>query len=156
MLAQSNYPSYLRIGKANEVDVHNQTPSVKWGSFVQIRVGSHGFVFFTGSVGKLAVEASNFLRGNGKLISVYSVPFVSHLDMSVLESVPNYSKVVVVEEHFARGGLTTALLEAFNQIGKFINVLSVSTTLEDLSLTGSQEFLREKSGITVEKIVQHF
>ena len=156
MLAQSNEPCYLRIGKANEADVHDQTPSVKWGRFVQIRDGSYGFVFFTGSVGKLVVEASDFLRDEGKLISVYSVPFVSLLDMSVLESVPDYAKVVVVEEHFARGGLTTALLEAFNHLGKFINVSSVSSTLQDLSLTGSQEFLREKNGISLEKIIQHF
>ena len=64
--------------------------------------------------------------------------------------------IVIVEEHASRGGLGAAFMEAFVSLNLLVKLNHVSASLENLTLTGDQDFLREANGISVANIIKIF
>jgi len=156
MIARSNRPTYLRLGKTGEQNLHEATPELQFGSFSPVAKGEDGYIFFTGSVGSLAMQAKNILRQSNVLVEVISVPFVSNLDENFLLKVNPNLPIIVLEEHFKRGGLGAAFLEKFNELGISAKVRQVAASDEDLAMTGSQDYLRRQRGISLEVILKAF
>ena len=80
MIVKGKSPTYLRLGKAGEPNLHTKVPEAKFGKFLTLYEGDSGYIFFTGSVGAVAVSARNRLIEAGRSVSVVSVPFVSQID----------------------------------------------------------------------------
>mgnify|MGYP006276268833 FL=1 len=155
-LASSKKPSYLRLGKSNEKQIHPNIPEINAGKFNTLRVGRNGSILATGSVCKIALEAADKLNEMGISISVYSVPFISKLDLEELKEISAFGPIVTVEEHSYRGGLGSSVLEtcALQNIKAQIHLIAANQN--NLSQIGSQDYLRDKNGINVENIISIF
>ena len=156
ILTSTNNPSYLRLGKTGEINLNVNVPKMSKGKFNVLSQGQHGYIFFTGSVGVIAQKAAKQLGEMGINVSLISVPFISELDKNYLTHIIKNVPIVIVEEHASRGGLGAAFMEAFVSLDEQIKLNHVSASLENLTLTGDQEFLREANGISISQIVEIF
>jgi transketolase len=156
MITRSASPTYLRLGKSGEENLYDSAPDLKFGKFSRLSSGDSGYLFFTGSVGSLALEARDTLRRSNKFIEVVSVPFVSSLDETYLQGINRELPIVVLEEHFKRGGLGAAFFEKFNELNIRTNIRHVAATDGDLAMAGSQDYIRMQRGITLEAILDAF
>ena len=155
-LVQSNKPSYLRLGRSGEKQINMSAPILKIGELNTLLHGRDGSLLFTGAIGTLVMQAREVLKKKGKEVGVYSVPFLSHLKASEIESIAEIGPIVTVEEHSVRGGLGAAILElaSVNHIKADIRIIGVSQ--HNLAEIGDQNFLRASNGLTVENIVARF
>lgn len=149
-------PSYLRLGKSNEQDIHESLSDVSQGKFIKVREGKAGTILFTGAIGKVALQAAQRLHTLGLDIGLYSCPFISSIDVESLRILATLGPIVTVEEHSPRGGFGSALLEAasFHEIA--VNLKIIAATQNKISAIGTQEYLRGLNGISVSKIVDAY
>jgi transketolase len=82
MITKSSNPTYLRLGKAGEPTLHECQPSVSYGSFIHLSRGDAGYIFFTGSVGDVALEANRKLQENSIRVEILSIRFFSRRGLS--------------------------------------------------------------------------
>ena len=156
VIARTTKPTYLRLGKSGEPLIHNTPPEISRGKFINVSKGTKGYIFFTGSVGILAMEAKKILDSHKIDVEILSVPFVSNLDEEYLKSINTHLPIVVLEEHSSRAGLGSAFLETLNKLGKYSKISHIAASQNEISLTGSQEFLKLQNGISVDKIINEF
>ena len=156
ILTKSVNPSYLRLGKTGEMNLNKSIPRIDRGHFNVLTEGNDGYIFFTGSVGIIAQKAAHQLGKKGIDVSLISVPFISDLDKNYLKNMKTHVPVVVLEEHASRGGLGSAFMEVLVSLKIQIELNHVYANLENLTLTGDQEFLREANGISESKIIKCF
>lgn len=155
-LVKSKTPSYLRLGKSNEQNIHQREPKIFPGKFNEVIHGKSGTILFVGSVGKLAVNAANELLRQGYPVSVTSVPFLTTLDEDYLASAVKKGPIVTVEEHSSRGGFGSIVLEFLNARNLMASVGIVAAEQKNLSQIGDQEFLRHANAIHENKIIEKF
>jgi transketolase len=155
-LATSRSPSYLRLGKSNELSVNIVDPVISPGKFNEIVHGESGTILFVGSVGRIALNAADELLSQGYSVSVTSVPFLTSLDEEYLISVAQKGPIITIEEHSHRGGFGSALLEFLNSARITASVGIVAAEQGDLTLIGDQEYLRFKNAIEVKSLVKKF
>lgn len=156
ILTKTANPSYLRLGKTGEININKSLPRINRGQFNVITEGNDGYIFFTGNVGIIAQKATQQLDKKGIGVSLISVPFISELDLNYLNNMQKDVPVVILEEHTSRGGLGSAFMEALVALKIQIDLHHICASLEDLTLTGNQEFLREANGISESKIIRSF
>ncbi len=156
MIARTSKPTYLRLGKAGEPLVHSTSPEISHGKFINLSKGNKGYIFFTGAVGFLAMEAKKKLESFNVDVEVLSVPFVSDLDEDYLRTINPDLPLVVLEEHSSRAGLGSAFLEKLNEIGIRSQITQIAASQKEISLTGSQDYLRSQNGISVVEITKAF
>jgi transketolase len=156
LLAKSKSPTYLRLGKSNEKVIHLYEPKIEYGRFNEVVKGNKGTILFVGSAGTVALEAAAKLLGDGIDVAVVSVPFVSSLDSDYLEQAAQKGPIITVEEHSKRGGFAGAILEFLNEKNIQVQVGTISAQQKNLSQIGSQEFLRESNGISVDAVISKF
>ena len=152
-LVKSATPSYLRLGKSNEININVGEPKVTYGKVNEIVSGESGTILFVGSIGTIAMMASDELRKEGIHVSVASVPFLTTLDRDYLTSAAAKGPIVTVEEHSRRGGFGSGILEFLNKEKIQATVDIIAAEQENLSQIGNQEFLRKFNGLNVEGIV---
>jgi transketolase len=155
-LAQSKLPSYLRLGKSNEVVINQGALKIEYGNFNEIRKGKSGTLLFVGSIGSVVLKAAARLLDIGIPVAVASVPFLSNLDKKYLITAAAKGPIVTIEEHSRRGGFGSALLEFLNAESINAKVGIVASDQNNLSQIGSQDFLREANGLTELRIVEKF
>lgn len=156
MLANNLKPSYLRLGKAGEPVLHDSMPKMEYGKFIPLSQGDNGYILFTGSIGTLAIQAKERLLLQGKRIEVLSVPFISDLDEKYIRKMNPNLPVVILEEHSYRGGLGSAFLEKCNDLGINFKLTRIAASQNEISLTGSQDFLRSENGLNLDSILKAF
>jgi len=156
MLVKSRKPSYLRLGKSGEPNIHSNVPEIHMGKFVEIFPGNQGTLIFSGSIGTIALAAREVLAERGLDVAVVSAPFVSTLDTDYLRSASTRGPIVTIEEHSSRGGLGSAILENASQNRISADIRIIASLQKDLSQIGDQKFLRSQNGLTVESVVAQF
>lgn len=155
-LISSKKPSYLRLGKSNEPNIHDKQVEIKYGVINEIASGKDGTLIFAGSIGVVAQSAAKVLNEIGILVAVASMPFISSIDSEYLRKAAAKGPIVVIEEHSYRGGVGSAVLEFLNTNSISAQVSLVAANQNNLSQIGDQDFLRNQNGINVESIVQKF
>jgi transketolase len=156
LLVKTNLPSYLRLGRSDEKNIHSKDIEVIPGRFIEIEKGEFGTLIFSGSIGHIALEAAANLKYLGYPVSVVSCPFISNLDHEYLVMAAAKGPIVTIEEHSSRGGLGSAMLE-FLSLAKVTSSLAiVAAEQRNLSQVGSQEFLRKSNGLSSERITEKF
>jgi transketolase len=155
-LANTKSPSYLRLGKSNEQTINLSEPTISPGKFNEIISGENGTILFVGSIGTIAIRASEELHKEGINVSVTSVPFLTNLDRDYLCSAAAKGPIVTVEEHSSRGGFGSAIMEFINREKIRSNLGVIAAFEKNLSQIGSQDFLRESNGISVSAVVTEF
>jgi transketolase len=151
ILADSREPAYFRLGKSNEKIIHKSEPEIETGNFLQLKSGKKGTLLAAGSVASIALEAAEQID-----VNVFSVPFVSKIDIKHLSKLTEIGPIVTIEEHSYRGGFGSSVLEFAARSNLKARIGLVASEQNNLSQIGSQEFLRNANGITVENIVSTF
>jgi transketolase len=146
-LAQNPGPSYLRLGKAGEAELH-ATRGLVQGPLKILAGTSDVALVATGSILKEALAAARQLAEAGVSISVFSCPLLQPVSADFFDPLKQYSRLVAVEEHLAAGGLASLLREQLAQ-----RVHSLAVPPKTLGLVGSQEYLRRHAGLDAAGLV---
>jgi transketolase len=105
-------PSYLRLGKAGEPDLHIGVPDVAPGRWLQVCSGSQRHaVLSTGAALQIALQLAEEPEFAGW--SVHSMPLWSMAEKTVqTDLLRHFDEVLTVEDHLQDGGFGSWLLEA--------------------------------------------
>jgi len=155
-LVNDSKPAYLRLGRSGERNLNSTVPTLREGRFNQISSGESGTILFTGSIGSNVLDAAALLETKDIRLNIFSVPFISSIDMMELISLDHSKPILVVEEHSLRGGLTSAILEQAAIGGLDLKVIPVVASQSNLSNIGDQNYLRKLNGLDVSDIYSYF
>lgn len=152
-LVERGGPGYLRLGKANEPCVHAEEPVLRPGEAITVREGADVSLVTTGGTLVLALQAADALAEEGVQAEVLSLPFIAPMTAdSIAELGQRTGRMVSVEEH-GRGGLGAMMAEALCQTGSKASLMPVTLEGGSCGTAGGQEYLRERQGLTVERVV---
>ncbi len=113
----SNHPAYIRLGKNNEPNWHENSILLNEGLLL-IDDGEDTALIGVGSIVNEVLKAKAQILKNGYNVAVYSLPVVKPVPIEELKNIAKkYNKMIVIEEHIVNGGAGTAILEAFNERG---------------------------------------
>jgi transketolase len=139
-LSANPRPSYLRIGKAGEPNLHASSEDID--SPIQIRSGNPSIgLVATGSILKMALDLfANYPLENSP--TIFSMPMVKPVLHSAIKSLSRFRHIIALEEHISEGGLFAALSE---NLPPTICIHQCSINDETTQLVGSQGWLIEKN-----------
>ena len=148
-------PVYMRIGKKGEPVVHKALPDLKIGRSITLRQGKDVCFLSTGNVMPMVLAAADRLENEGISVRVESFHTVKPLDTDRLDEVFRTCRIVgAVEEHSKIGGLASAVAEwAAARDGLVGHLAGFSLADEFLHETGSQNYARERLGLTTQVLV---
>lgn len=155
VLAAIDYqgPVYIRLGRAETKDIHDDSYHFEWGKAEVLRQGSDVSIFATGIMTAKALDAAETLAKQGIQAEVINVHTIKPLDEeTVIASAKKTGKVVTAEEHSIIGGLGSAVAEVLaRQCPTKQAFVGVQYPFGE---SGSPDDLLEKYGLTAEVIVK--
>lgn len=155
VLAAIDYqgPVYIRLGRAETKDIHDDSYHFEWGKAEVLRQGSDVTIFATGIMTAKALDAAETLAKQGVQAEVINVHTIKPLDEeTVIASAKKTGKVVTAEEHSIIGGLGSALAEV---LARQCPTKQAFVGVQDsFGESGSPDDLLEKYGLTAEVIVK--
>jgi transketolase len=143
-------PSYLRLGKAGEPNLHAR-PFNGWGPIEIIKGDCPLAIVATGSILSVAMHAAESLGRDGISPSVFSVPFLAPAKRDDFKGIWSCRNVISIEEHVLAGGLASLLRELAPDAIRF---RSLSVGLAATHEVGSQSYLRQRNGLTTHGLVE--
>ena len=155
VLAAIDYqgPVYIRLGRAETKDIHDDSYHFEWGKAEVLRQGSDVSIFATGIMTAKALDAAETLAKRGIQAEVINVHTIKPLDEeTVIASAKKTGKVVTAEEHSIIGGLGSAVAEV---LARQCPTKQAFVGVQDsFGESGSPDDLLEKYGLTAEDIVK--
>ena len=155
VLAAIDYqgPVYMRLGRAETKDIHDDSYHFEWGKAEVLRQGSDVSIFATGIMTAKALDAAETLAKQGIQAEVINVHTIKPLDEeTVIASAKKTGKVVTAEEHSIIGGLGSAVAEV---LARQCPTKQAFVGVQDsFGESGSPDDLLEKYGLTAEAIVK--
>lgn len=153
-LCRHEGPAYLRLGKAKEAVIHSERPKINsTTAIVPILPGEHRAVLACGSVAELGKAAAKL--SGAALYSAALWGMNEATEEAIVELVASYDRLVVVEEHLRAGGFGSFVrecLESRPELQARVRCLSVNPAV--CGMVGSQSYLRVKSGLTTDAVLQ--
>ncbi len=146
-------PTYIRIGKKGEADIHATLPNLKLGKVLVIRPGADVALLCAGNMMADTLKAADLLAASGISAEVVSFHTVKPLDADYLQQAASRFKLLVtVEEHSRIGGFGSAVAEW--RMAQPRNVAQLGFGTEDVFMheVGSQAYARKKYGLTADNI----
>ena len=152
-LAANPRPSYLRLGKAGEANLHD-VRGINRGPIL-VRRGSNTTCAFvaTGSILQVALDAASQLAAEGTDVSVFSCPWLEPADAEFFAPLAKFTRLIAISEHFTSGGLASLLREKLTE-GVRVSSLEIPSGLS--SSVGSQNYLRTHTGIDAAALITLF
>jgi transketolase len=157
-MANHKGPGYVRLNKSGEPSVYDQTipPDVTPGRFTSVRDGTGTLVLATGAmVHPMLIELCNTNRD----WALWSAPFVGKYDRKYMVEVgEKFKRIVTVEEHQLNGGFGSSIVEllsdlyAEGSLTEMPRVRRVAIPNIFIGTSGSQEYLRNEAGLTLNAI----
>lgn len=155
VLAAIDYqgPVYIRLGRAETKDIHDDSYHFEWGKAEVLRQGSDVSIFATGIMTAKALDAAETLAKRGIQAEVINVHTIKPLDEeTVIASAKKTGKVVTAEEHSIIGGLGSAVAEV---LARQCPTKQAFVGVQDsFGESGSPDDLLKKYGLTAEAIVK--
>ena len=155
VLAAIDYqgPVYIRLGRAETKDIHDDSYHFEWGKAEVLRQGSDVSIFATGIMTAKALDAAETLAKQGIQAEVINVHTIKPLDEeTVIASAKKTGKVVTAEEHSIIGGLGSAIAEVL--VRQCPTKQAFVGVQDSFGESGSPDDLLEKYGLTAEVIVK--
>ncbi len=146
-------PTYIRIGKKGEANIHTSAPDLRLGKVLVIRPGTDIALLCAGNMMADTLKAADLLATSGVSAEVVSFHTVKPLDTDYLQQAAACFKLLVtVEEHSRIGGFGSAVAEW--RMAQPHNVAQMSFGTDDVFMheVGSQAYARKKYGLTAENI----
>jgi transketolase len=148
-------PMYIRLGKAGEPVVNPSLKNLKIGKAVTIQEGKEATLIATSNLLQNAVEAGKILKQKGVSCRVVSMHTIKPIDKGVIIKAAKETKAIVtLEEHSIIGGLGSAVAEVLADENLNVKFKRLGVPDEYPHIIGSQNFLRDKYGLSVNKIVK--
>lgn len=146
-------PTYIRIGKKGEADIHATLPNLKLGKVLVIRPGADVALLCAGNMMADTLKAADLLAASGISAEVVSFHTVKPLDADYLQQAASRFKLLVtVEEHSRIGGFGSAVAEW--RMAQPRNVAQLGFGTDDVFMheVGTQAYARKKYGLTADNI----
>ncbi len=146
-------PVYIRIGKKGEPAIHGQAPDFRIGKAIVVRQGTDVALISTGTIMPEVLKAADLLAERGVSAEVTSFHSVKPLDQAYLDQACSRFKLLAtVEEHGRIGGLGGAVAEWRAARRNMPLQISFGTDDEFMHEVGSQDYARQKYGLTASNI----
>ncbi len=147
-------PCYLRLTRENYPTVHKVTPNFEIGKAIMVRGGNDVTLISTGGMLNAAVQVAGLLEKDRISAQVLSMHTIKPLDSDAVTKAATETRAIVcMEEHSSIGGLGSAVSEVLSQIEeRKSSFLKISIDDPFCKVIGSQEYLRNLHGLTVESI----
>lgn len=154
IIASTQSPAYLRLGKAGEPVLHPSNIKVELGKAIQVSSGDALTIISIGGMLGTVLKARDELQRMGIQPRVISMPFLVPLDtIAVVAAAKETGAILTVEEH-GPGGLGTAVAEVLAAHRCDIPFQMQRLAKSPIKVSGSQEELRSAHGLSVPGIVQ--
>ena len=147
-LASHPGPSYLRLGKAGAKALYAAKSLTAFPQLVAGESTAEAAIVAVGSVLAEALAAHESSRGSA---AIYSMPWLCPVDDFNLAPLWQHKRLLVIEEHVGAGG-AAELLAARRPDGTEVVPFVLACTNSDM--VGSQEYLREHSGLSRNQLQQ--
>ena len=141
-LSSNPRPSYLRIGKAGELELHSDR-GIMDGPLNVLSGRSDVAIIATGSILSLVLKFASEKKPEQRP-SIFSLPLIKPIKGKFFNKLINFEKIIVVEEHVVEGGVRSLLSE---HLPAKIEVQGCGIEEKIAFLVGSQKFLQSKSDI---------
>jgi len=150
---------YLRLGRGGEKRIHEKIEGFKIGKAIKVRdcldSTKRIAIFSTGAILDVAVETAEMLEKQGIGVEQYSFPTVKPIDVTVIHNcMQQYEHIVTIEEHNIVGGFGSAVAEVMAEKASKAKLIRIGLNDQYCTLVGNQQYLREKYGMSKEKIVE--
>ena len=146
-------PTYIRIGKKGEADIHKSPPDLRLGKVIVVRPGTDVALLCAGNMMAETLKAADVLAAEGVSAEVVSFHTVKPLDSDYLrQAMERFKLLVTVEEHSRIGGLGSAVAEWRMSQPKDVAQMSFGTDDVFMHEVGTQAYARNKYGLTAENI----
>ena len=154
---QSNYPSYIRIGKKGEPDLYSDRLEHNPNKLNWIRKGGNIAVLSYGPIINEAIIAADELISMDKKISVISFsnikPFRTNLLKELLDM--KIKHLIILEEHYSSSGLFNIISSYIaKQKLSFLSVNPLGIPDEFINTLGTQKFIRSEYKIDSKAVVE--
>lgn len=148
-------PVYLRLGRSGTPDLPSDAGPVRIGRARRLRQGQDVTLVACGPYPVLfALEAADELAAQGVSATVLDMHTVKPLDTATLVAeTERTAGVVTVEEHWAAGGLGSAVAECLSELDRPHRVRRVAVGDNFALGRGGHRHLLNTNGITAEAIV---
>lgn len=153
--ADSEHPTYLRLGKAGEpVLTANAGPFV-FGKIRNIKPGTSTAIVGYGTILKMGMEIAARLEEKGESTAVYSLHTVKPLDKEGLAKIlAKYRRVVVLEEMSPNGSIGKEVKALAYDCGSTAKVHAFSLKDEFIHFYGKYEELLAVHGLSADIILK--
>jgi len=149
-------PVYYRCGYKGEKDIHRKKINFKIGKAIQVKDGQDATIIFTGPIGYNVLLANEILARKGIKCRLVSLHTIKPIDSKmIIDCARNTGAIITCEEHNLSGGLGSAVAEvlADNNVWP-VKFRRIAFPDIHVSLVGSQEWLRDKYGMSPEGIAE--
>ncbi len=148
-------PMYIRLGKAGEPIIHQKKIKFQIGKAIEVCKGKNVTLIATSNLLENAVEAAKILAKKKISCRVLSMHTIKPIDKAtILKAARETKAILTVEEHSIIGGLGSSVAEVLAESN--LKVKFKRLGVRDLypKVIGTQKFLREKYGLSPEKIAK--
>lgn len=148
--------TYIRLtGASNNPVVNKNDYDFEIGKSIKLLEGEDLTIFSAGATVFNCIKASEILKNNGVSAKVINMHTIKPIDKAAINKSCEHSKLIVsVEEHNIFGGLGTAISEHMASLKSHPKLLTIGVN-DYYSKGGSYEFLKEKHGLSTDKIVSN-
>lgn len=146
-------PVYLRLGKRGEPLLYKKRVTLKVGKGSVLREGKDLAIIATGNVVSLALATADLLSKNNIDTTVVSMHTIKPIDVELIKKLSSkHSLIATLEEHSIIGGLGSCISDQITEKHLGVRLIKFGVPDRFLFEIGSQNYLREKIGMTPETI----
>ena len=151
----SRKPSYIRIGKKGEPDLHTDS-HFEIGKAHILRHGSDLLIIGIGPILSEALDAARKLSEQGISVAVANMGGVKPLDEAFLRSMTvKFKKWISLEEHSINGGLFSSITEwlLLNNVSG-VRISPIAIPDKFIHHLGKQAYMRKELGLDSSSIIR--
>jgi transketolase len=146
---------YIRLtGSSNNPIVYNKDYNFEIGKSVKLKEGKDISIICSGAIVSECLKASEILEKKGISCEVVNMHTIKPVDKQAVIEASKKKLIVTVEEHNILGGLGSAVAESKAQIKNSPKQVFIGVN-DIYDKGGEYVFLKEKHGLSSEKIIQN-
>lgn len=148
-------PVYFRLGKVGEPIIHGRHPKLILGQGFIYQAGRKIAIFSTGGITANVIQAIKLLKKHKIIPTLVIIHTVKPLDNNLIKRMAkDYQYIFSVEEHLTVGGLGSAIAEVLAEADFKVHFKRLGIDKTYSRSVGDQEFLRNRYGLSPEKIAE--
>lgn len=152
---QTKNPTYIRISKAGEKNLHNPNPNIEIGKPFVLEEGLDGALVATGAYVRLGKEIGEQLKEKGYNFKLISLSTLKPIDKTaLLMELSSMPAIFTFEEHNIIGGLGDAVAGILAESDWQGSFKSIAIPSRYCSEVGGADYLRERLGFTPKALTE--